>query len=68
VAEGTDPEYIFDPDKYGKKDPTLVTENYRLDPRSYWSTAGWRRNSANKSQTKASSCLVSSNRNKMRKR
>jgi hypothetical protein len=32
VAEGTDPEYIFDPDKYGKKDPTLVTENYRLDP------------------------------------
>ena len=23
-------EYVFDPDKFGKKDPTLTTENYRL--------------------------------------
>ena len=32
VSEDTNLEYIFDPDKYGKRDPTLVTENYRLDP------------------------------------
>ena len=31
VSEDTNLEYIFDPDKYGKKDPTLVTDNYRLD-------------------------------------
>ena len=31
VAEDTNLEYIFDPDKFGMKDPTLVTENYELD-------------------------------------
>ena len=31
IAEETHLDYIFDPDKYGKKDPTLVTENYRMD-------------------------------------
>ena len=31
VTEDTSLEYIFDPDKYGKKDPTLVTDNYKLE-------------------------------------
>ena len=31
VAEDTSLEYIFDPDKYGKKDLTLVSDNYKLD-------------------------------------
>ena len=30
VSDETNLEYIFDPDKYGKKDLTLVTDNYRL--------------------------------------
>jgi hypothetical protein len=31
VAEATALEYLFDPEKFGMKDPTLVTENYKLD-------------------------------------
>ena len=31
VSEDTNLEYIFDPDKYGKKDLTLVTDNYKLE-------------------------------------
>ena len=31
VDENKSTEYVFDPDKFGKKDPTLVTENYKLD-------------------------------------
>ena len=31
VSSETSLEYIFDPDKYGKKDPTLVTDNYKLE-------------------------------------
>ena len=26
-----DLEYVFDPDKFGKKDLTLTTENYKLE-------------------------------------
>ena len=31
LADETNLEYVFDPDKFGKKDLTLTTENYRLD-------------------------------------
>ena len=31
VAEQTNLDYIFDPDKYSIKDATLLTDNYRLD-------------------------------------
>ena len=31
IAEDTNLEYLFDPDKFSKNDSTLVTENYKLD-------------------------------------
>ena len=34
VNEAANLEYIFDPDKFGKKDLTLVTENYKLSTES----------------------------------
>ena len=30
VADETKLEYVFDPEKFGKNDPSLLTENYRL--------------------------------------
>ena len=31
VADERKLEYVFDPDKFGKKDLTLTTENYKLE-------------------------------------
>ena len=31
VSDQANLEYIFDPDKYDLKDPTLLTENYNLE-------------------------------------
>ena len=31
VADEGKLEYVFDPDKFGKKDLTLTTENYKLE-------------------------------------
>jgi len=31
VADEEELEYVFDPDTFGKKDPTLTTENYKLE-------------------------------------
>ena len=31
VADERNLEYVFDPDKFGKKDLTLTTDNYRIE-------------------------------------
>ena len=32
LADEAKLEYVFDPDKFGKKDLTLTTENHKLEP------------------------------------
>ena len=31
VADERNLEYVFDPDTFGKKDPSLTTDNYKLN-------------------------------------